>query len=50
MFITIRTISNIIKDLKVRLLELKDKYGDQDEKYPELISNREKVLVIKTFY
>lgn len=34
--------SNIIKDLKVRLLELKDKYGDQDEKYPELISVRKK--------
>ncbi len=35
--------SDIIKELKTRLLELKNEYGDTDEKYPELMSVRNKV-------
>ena len=34
--------SNLIKELKTRLLELKEQYGDRDEKYPELMSVRKK--------
>jgi arylsulfatase A-like enzyme len=34
--------SDIIKELKTRLLELKKQYGDTDEKYPELMAVREK--------
>lgn len=32
--------SEVIKDLKIRLLELKKQYGDTDEKYPELMAVR----------
>ena len=34
--------SDIIRELKTRLLELKKQYGDMDEKYPELMAVREK--------
>ena len=34
--------SDIVKELKIRLLELKEQYGDTDEKYPELMSVRKK--------
>ena len=34
--------SDIVKELKTRLLELKEQYGDTDEKYPELMSVRKK--------
>jgi arylsulfatase A-like enzyme len=34
--------SDVINNLKTRLLELKKQYGDKDEKYPELMVIREK--------
>lgn len=33
--------ASVIKDLKIRLLELKKQYGDHDDDYPELIKVRE---------
>jgi N-acetylglucosamine-6-sulfatase len=32
--------AEVIKDLKIRLLDLKKQYGDTDEKYPELMALR----------